>query len=106
MDPLSHIASSAAGSPAAQTTGADVQRSQQAAAIRKGQLAAREKARAAAGIAATDGEDLKPDDRDGDGRRPWEHRAIGQKPAAEQSAGGFARSPDGEDRGARLDVVG
>ena len=72
IGPLVGVYASAAGSPLAQITGSDVERTRQEVVNRERQAATDEQADRAAGIAEPDGEDLETNDRDADGRRPWE----------------------------------
>jgi hypothetical protein len=69
---LGGVAASAAGSQQAQNTGSDVERTQQDVTGRQRHVASDIQAESAAGIAATDGQDLETNDRDADGRRAWE----------------------------------
>lgn len=73
---------SAAGSPLAQSQGADVNRAQQETAGQARQTQMSEKAEQAAGVGQTE-QDEETNDRDADGRRPWE---IGPRPAPESQA--------------------
>ena len=88
IGPLGGIAS-AAGSPLAQATGSEVERTQQDVGAQQRQVQSDLKADAAAGIGETDGEDHEPAERDADGRRLWEAppekkdpEAADQEPAA------------------------
>jgi hypothetical protein len=65
------IGVSAAGSPMAQTDGPEIERVRHSAAQRR-QIQALDDADAAAGVTETDGTDLQAEDRDADGRQPWE----------------------------------
>jgi hypothetical protein len=65
---------SAAGSPLAQTKGADVERAQEEVGARRRRVYHERKAEAAAGVGEPDGEDHEAAERDADGRRPWEDR--------------------------------
>ena len=71
----------AAGSQRAQTTGSDVERTQHDATDRERQIDSDLQADAAAGIAEPDGKDLEANDRDADGRRPWETPAANRQPS-------------------------
>jgi len=72
VGPLGGVAGSAAGSPLAQTKGADEQRVEQETAAQKRRIESDQKAEAAAGIGETDGDDHETAERDADGRRLWE----------------------------------
>ena len=91
--PLAGVYASAAGLPLAQITGSDVERTRQKIVNRERQAATDEQADRAAGIAEPDGEDLEANDRDADGRRPWEiplgqkRTTIAQQPSAAIAAG-------------------
>jgi hypothetical protein len=68
---------SLAGTPLAQTKGAEVERAQQDAAAQERRALSDQKADSASGIGETDGQDHETADRDADGRRPWERRTAG-----------------------------
>ncbi len=72
MGPMSGIVGSAAGSPLAQTKGADPQRAQQDIGAQQRRIESDQKAESAAGIGEADGEDHEAAERDADGRRLWE----------------------------------
>lgn len=60
----------------------------------------------AAGIGQTDGENHQSNERDADGRRPWEIPA-GQQPSADESPASPQQSRDASgDRGGQLDLSG
>jgi hypothetical protein len=73
---------SVAGSPLAQTRGPDVERAHGEVGAQQRQLYHDQKAEAADGVGQPDGEDHETDQRDADGRRPWE-----APPEAEEEAG-------------------
>jgi hypothetical protein len=70
--PISGIVGSFAGSPLAQTKGADADRNAQDVRAAERRATADAKATDAAGIGTTDGEGHEAHDRDADGRRQWE----------------------------------
>jgi hypothetical protein len=72
---------SSAGSPLAQSQGAEVSRAQQETAGQARQTRMAEKAEQAAGVGQTE-EDEEANERDADGRRPWE---IGARRPVEES---------------------
>jgi hypothetical protein len=72
VGPLGGVAGSVAGSPLAQTKGAEPERAQQDALAQQRRVESDQKADAAAGIGQTDGEDHEAAERDADGRRLWE----------------------------------
>jgi hypothetical protein len=76
------IVGGAAGSPAAQSQGSDVNRAQQDTASQTRQTQMSEKAEHASGVGQTE-QDEEATDRDADGRRPWE---IGPTPPADSAA--------------------
>ena len=84
-----NIAASAAGSPLAQTKGSEAERVQKAVGAQRRQVYHDETAAAAAGVGQPDGEDHETDQRDADGRRPWEDQpepeVVAGLPAARQS---------------------
>lgn len=71
INPMGVIAS-AAGTPLAQTTGSDVDRTHAEVAAQRRLVYHETKAEAAAGVGQPDGEDHEAEQRDADGRRPWE----------------------------------
>jgi hypothetical protein len=98
---------SAAGSPLAQTQGADVNRAQQETAGQSRQTQMSEKAEQAAGVGQTE-QDEETNDRDADGRRAWE---IGPREAqAEADPAPIASPGPGKDpagvTGRQLDLQG
>ena len=109
IGPLGGIIASVAGSQLAQSTGSDVERAHQDTVSKQRQAASQQQADSAAGIAETDGKDIESNDRDADGRRPWE---LGppQPPAAaaeEPPQGPSVQSKDASGNcGISLDVTG
>jgi hypothetical protein len=97
------IAAGVAGLPLAQTTGAETERTQQAAAAGQRRVHHERKAEAAAGVGEPDGEDHQPAERDADGRLPWE-----APPESEPKATGDARQAKdpSRNRGNVLDLTG
>ncbi len=75
VGPLGGVNVSAAGTPLAQTKSSDVERAGQDVGAQHRTAVYEKKAEAAAGIGETDGEDHQTDERDADGRRPWEFAA-------------------------------
>jgi len=109
LGPLGGIGPSAAGAPLSQSSGTDVERVQQESANQKRRIRNDQKADAAAGIAATDGEDTETEDRDADGRRLWE---AGEEPSPgtdeqtlHQDPPPKSKDPTG-DAGTQLDLTG
>jgi hypothetical protein len=72
VGPLAGLAGSVAGSPLAQTKGAEPERAGQETVAQQRVTDSEQKADAAAGIGETDGEDHEAAERDADGRRLWE----------------------------------
>ena len=113
LGPLGGIASSAAGSPLAQTKGSDVERAEQDAGSQARRVQTDQKAENAAGIGETDGEDHETAERDADGRRLWEEPPEGQpaeeagEPDQAPAAHDPRRSKDSSgQRGNLLDLTG
>jgi len=112
LGPLGGIASSAAGSPLAQTKGSDVERAEQDAANSARRTHADQKAENAAGIGEADGEDHETAERDADGRRLWEAPPEAQADDADHAdephaADDPARSQDASGQcGNLLDLTG
>ena len=88
VGPLGGIAGSVAGSPLAQTKGAEPERVQQETVAQQRRIDSDQKADAAAGIGETDGEDHETAERDADGRRLWEPPAEAKntQQAADQAS--------------------
>jgi hypothetical protein len=108
IGPLGGILSSAAGSQSAQS-GSDVARNRQDAVHHNRQVKLDGHADNTAGIAETDGEEHQSDDRDADGRRPWEiHAKEGKAKQAESTPdSGAPRSRDATGMsGSQLDLSG
>lgn len=109
LGPLSSLPASAAGAPLAQSTGSDAARAKQETAAAQRSAAASRHADDAAGISQADGEDHQSDERDADGRLPWE---IGGQPKPDkqaEDAGGDDQHPPGSrdatgERGGQLDL--
>ena len=79
VGPMNSLLYSVAGSPLAQTTGADLVRARADALAQQRTLEAEIQTEDASGIGKTDGEDNQTNERDGDGRTPW--RFGRQEPA-------------------------
>jgi hypothetical protein len=107
VGPLPGLIPSAAGAPLAQTKGPEVERAQQAAGAAEHHVQGQQKAETAAAIGQPDGDDHQTDQRDADGRRPW------QRPARRAAAGENreegspppAKDPTGQS-GSLLDLAG
>ncbi|MGA2061132.1 MAG: hypothetical protein ABSG67_11670 [Thermoguttaceae bacterium] len=85
VGPLGGVNVSAAGAPLAQTKGSDVERAGHDIGAQHRNAVYEQKAEAAAGIGETDGEDHQTDERDADGRHPWELPPKKQKSAEDPS---------------------
>jgi hypothetical protein len=72
IESISSVSASAAGAPLAQGSGASVERAAHVTAARRSQLDSARRADGAAGISETDAADIKTDDREADGRQPWQ----------------------------------
>ena len=108
VGPLGGIAGSAAGSPLAQTQGAEPERSAQDAATQRRRIESDQKAESAAGIGEADGEDHETAERDADGRRLWETPPAGNKDQQTQedtTSPGLVKDTTGQ-RGNLLDLSG
>ena len=102
------IQASIAGIPVAQTSGSDIDRARTDTAAQQRANATDANAEKAAGIGETDGEDHQTDDRDADGRRPWEFGGSKKaaKPQAEDESGvRLSKDLTGES-GGQLDLTG
>jgi hypothetical protein len=102
------IPASIAGIPVAQASGSDIDRTHADTAAQRSAISAELHAEKAAGIGETDGEDHAIDERDADGRTPWEFGPA--KPAAnpqaeEETAQRKSRDVTGES-GGQLDLTG
>ena len=101
-------AGSFAGAPLAQTRGSEIERAAQQAQAHERQVRSQTKAADAAGIAATDGEDNQPQERDADGRRLWERAPEAGEADTEDASTPAPESqsnPDGAS-GNQLDLTG
>jgi hypothetical protein len=103
------IIGSIAGSPLAQTKGADIDKNKADAANQQRQTETNLQAESAAGIGRTE-EDAETSDRDADGRRVWELGGSTPRPAEEpadesSAAPPLAKDPTG-DCGNTLDLSG
>jgi hypothetical protein len=97
-----------AGSPLSQRT-AETDRAEREESDQAREAKTSQRAEQAAGIGQTE-EDSGAQERDADGRRPWEHPAQPQPPDAEaaplpEESAILAKDPSGE-RGSELDLVG
>ena len=77
----------------AQAKAADVARAQAEASLKARQVDSHARSEAAAGVSAPDGELSVTDERDSDGRRPWEASAPQENPTPPASAADAA-NPD------------
>ncbi len=98
-----------AGTPLSQRT-AEVERAERDAADQAGTAKSNERAEQAAGIGQT-AEDSEAQERDADGRRPWEQpanpRATNDQDTVIESASSPTRAKDPTgDRGGELDLMG
>ena len=106
VGPLGGVNVSAAGVPLAQTKGSDAERASQDIGAQHRNAVYEQKAEAAAGIGEADGEDHETNERDADGRRPWEFPPKKQNPGndpAERPA--HSRDASG-DSGNLIDLTG
>ncbi len=90
VGPLGGIPASAAGSPLAQTQGAEADRTSEQDRAQQRRVRADQRAEDAAGVGQTDGEDHETAERDADGRRLWEEPPEPQ--AAEEPAASSERT--------------
>ena len=95
---------SAAGSPLAQTRGAEVERAQGEVGAQRRQVYHDEKAEAADGVGEPAGEDHETAQRDADGRRPWEDQPEGAENAP--STGTRQSKDPSRQSGNLLDLTG
>lgn len=99
-----------AGAPLAQTKGADAERAEQDVSNQQRQVTNELKAEAAAGIAETDGKQHETNERDADGRRPWEFPGRKGAPAAPEPEPQATEPPPSKDpsgeSGGQLDLSG
>ena len=101
VGPMGGIAGSVAGSPLAQTQGAEPERARQDAGAQQRRIESDQKADAAAGIGETDGEDHETAERDADGRRLWE-----EPPPEGQDTEDAERQPDSPQERLSRDATG
>ena len=101
------ILGSAAGSPLPQAKGADVETTQQTTSEQARRADAIRTAESAEGLGEMD-QDQEAEDRDADGRRPWECRRVEPgtaEPPADENPPSMAPDPTGQ-RGTQLDITG
>ncbi len=72
VGPLGNVAAGAAGAALAQTKGTELDRTQQDLAAHQRRIQTEQQAAEAAGIGQTDGQEHQTDERDADGRLPWQ----------------------------------
>jgi len=107
VGPLGGLAAGAAGAPLAQTTGSEVERTQQDVRNHERRVSNDLRAENAAGIGEADGEDHETAERDADGRRLWEEPARPDAPAATDQPPLPPQSKDASgQRGTLLDLTG
>ena len=97
VGPMGGIAGSVAGSPLAQTQGAEPERARQDSAAQQRRIESDQKAEAAAGIGETDGEDHETAERDADGRRPWEIPPEAENAETADEHAGPGKAPRSKD---------
>lgn len=104
IDGLSGLLPSAAGLPRAQVAGADAQRAQAGAIRLQRDQLLKQLAERSAGVAEPDGRDLLTEDRDANGRQPWQW-ALSQHDPHQQDP---SNSPKvaGNECGTSIDLVG
>jgi hypothetical protein len=107
VGPLGGVNVSAAGVPLAQTKGSDMERAAQDTGAQHRAAVYELKAEAAAGVGETDGEEHQTDERDADGRRPWEFPARKQNSSAKEPPKPLSQSRDTTGKsGNLLDLTG
>jgi hypothetical protein len=101
------VAAGVAGAPLAQSAGGSVERVQRESTNQQRQADAARHADSAAGIAETDGQEHQTNERDADGRRPWElpPRAAPPPPEPEPDPPAASRDASGT-CGQHLDLSG
>ncbi|MBN1588993.1 MAG: hypothetical protein JW888_05725 [Pirellulales bacterium] len=103
---MAGLTASAAGSPSAQRTGSETDRAAQTAAT-ECTIKGLQRAAGAAGVGQTDGESLETDQRDADGRRPWEETPQNTRPVDLDEPTPSGRGTDAlEGPGTLLDLNG
>ncbi len=107
VGPLGGVPAGAAGASLAQTSGSEIERSQQESSNQQRRIKMDAKAEAASGIAATDGEENQSEERDADGRRLWEAGPEQDQPPDEEPEvpPPQSRDPSGQS-GSQLDLSG
>jgi hypothetical protein len=86
IGPTAGLLASVAGVPLAQTQGAEIDRAKNEVSSYQRARQSERKAENAAGIGATDGENHDTNERDADGRRPWELDAVKKSSSADDEA--------------------
>jgi hypothetical protein len=103
------MATSAAGAPLAQTKGAELERAEKETVAHGRAVAGEKRAESAAAIGEADGQEHQADDRDADGRRPWEKPVRNGRPAEGSAAPAEGPPPVKDPHGAsgnQLDLSG
>ena len=99
-----------AATPLAQSKGADVDRAQHDSTAQEGQLQNDLKAEQAAGVGQTDGDEHETEERDADGRRPWELPRKKKTISFEESSAAVEKASPSRDAtgqcGNALDLTG
>lgn len=104
VESLAGLLPSAAGLPRAQVAGTDAQRVQAAAVRQQRDLLLRQLADRSAGVAEPDGRDMLAEDRDANGRQPWQ-RALSHHDPQNQDPSRASRTA-GSECGKAIDLVG
>ena len=105
VGPLGNVAAGAAGAPLAQVKGTELDRTHQESAAHQRRVQTEQQAADAAGIGQTDGQEHQTDERDADGRLPWEMPARPPQNPPPSPPPSRPEDPDGT-IGAQLDLLG
>jgi hypothetical protein len=102
---MAGLAGSVAATSLAQTMGSEVDRAQQATGNQDRRVRNEQRAESAAGIGEADGDDHQTDQRDADGRRPWEMPERAASPS-EPSSGPRMSKDASHQSGNLIDLTG
>jgi len=103
---MAGLAGSVAATSVAQTGSADVDRTQQAPGNQQRQVRSELRADSAAGIGEADGDNHETNERDADGRRPWERSNSSSSPSGASFDGPRLSKDASHQSGNLLDLSG
>ncbi len=106
VGPTAGLAGSVAATALAQTKGSEVDRAQQATGNQERRVRNEQRAESAGGIGEADGDDHQTDQRDADGRRPWEAPTAPTSAPSDPSAASRLSKDASRQSGNLIDLTG